>query len=105
MRRKRPLRRDVTIHDLLWLGLRELEDRGWHFRKNSPFRTFLLPFAEHDALLVVELETDWSARNAVRDRLLREAGYTILRFPQADTEDDLSGVLTVIRAILEDRKT
>lgn len=105
MRRKRPLRRDATIHDRLWLGLRELEDRGWHFRKNSPFQSFLLPYVEHGALLVVELETDRSARNAVRDRLLREAGYTILRFSQADMEGDLSGILTIIRAVLEDRKT
>jgi very-short-patch-repair endonuclease len=103
MQRKRPLRRDAEIEDLLWLRLRALD--GWHFRKDAPFQTFTLPFAEHDALLVVELETDRSSRSPVRDRLLHEAGYTILRFPRADAEGNLSSVIATIRAVLEDRKT
>ena len=54
MQRKRPLGREPGLQDLLWLRLKALE--GWHFRKNSSFQTFTLPFVEHDALLVVELE-------------------------------------------------
>ena len=100
MQRKRPLRRPAEIEHLLWLRLRSLKERGWHFRKASPFRSFLLPFVEHDALLVVELE---AGRNAVRDRLLREAGYTILRFPRADAAVNLSAVIATIRGVLEDR--
>jgi very-short-patch-repair endonuclease len=103
MRRKRPLRRKAEIRDLLWQRLKVLE--GWQFRKDSPFRTFILPFVEHDALLIVELETDSSSRSPIRDRLLHEAGYTILRFARADAEDNLSSVTGTIRAILEDRKS
>lgn len=101
MRRNRPLRRDAEIEDLLWLRLSALD--GWHFRKASPFQTFTLPFVEHDALLVVELEMDRTGRSPVRDRLLREAGYTILRFPRADAESNLSSVMATIRAVLDDR--
>ena len=86
----------------MWLQLKALE--GWRFRKKSSFRTFTLPFVEHDALLVVELEVDRAARSPVRDRLLHEAGYTILRFPRAEAEADLSAVIGTVRAVLEDRK-
>jgi len=102
MQRKRPLGREPGLQDLLWLRLRALE--GWHFRKSASFQTFTLPFVEHDALLVVELEVDRSNRSPVRDRLLREAGYTILRFPMADAEAGLDAVMATIRAVLEDRK-
>ena len=102
MQRKRPLGREPGLQDLLWLRLSALE--GWHFRKGSSFQTFTLPFVEHDALLVVELEVDPSNRSLVRDRLLREAGYTILRFPMADAEAGLDPVVATIRAVLEDRR-
>jgi very-short-patch-repair endonuclease len=103
MQRKQSLRREATIEDLLWLRLKALE--GWHFRKGATFQTFTLPFVEHDALLVVELETDRASRSPVRDRLLHEAGYTILRFPRADVEENLSAVITTIRTVLEDRRS
>ena len=102
MQRKRPLGREPGLQDLLWLRLKALE--RWHFRKNSPFQTFTLPFVEHDALLVVELEADHGTRSPVRDRLLHEAGYTILRFSMADAENSLDAIMTTILAVLEDRK-
>ncbi len=81
MQRKRPLQRDPGIENRLWLHLKALE--GYRFPSRAgTFRTFRLPFVEHEALLVVEL--DDGRRYAVRDRLLREAGYTILRFLRAD---------------------
>jgi very-short-patch-repair endonuclease len=102
MQRKRPLGREPGLQDLLWLRLKGLE--GWHFRKGAPFQTFTLSFVEHDALLVVELEADRASRSPVRDRLLHEAGYTILRFPMADAESGLDTVMATIRAVLEDRR-
>ena len=103
MQRKRPLRREVTVEDLLWLRLKALE--GWHFRRSASFQTFGLQFVEHDGLLVVELEVDRAGHNPVRDRLLHEAGYTILRFSRAEAESNLSAVSDMIRKILEDRKS
>jgi very-short-patch-repair endonuclease len=103
MQRKHSLRREATIQDLLWLRLKTLA--GWHFRRNSPFQTFTLPFVEHGALLVVELEADAAGRSPARDSLLREAGYTILRFARADAQGDFSSVVGIIRAVLDDRKS
>jgi very-short-patch-repair endonuclease len=98
MQRKRPLSPKPGLEHRLWLGLRALKDKGWHFRKASPWRSFLLPFVEHEALLVVEIG---ERANIVRDRLLREAGYTLLRFPSSDS---LDGMLRTICAVLKDRK-
>ena len=96
MQRKRPLRQDAGIENLLWLRLKALG-----FRRNAHFRTFLLPFVDHAALLVVELED--GRRRIVRDRLLRETGYTVLRFPRADAIQNLPGVIAAVRAVLQDR--
>jgi len=63
-----------------------------------------LPFVEHDALVVVELEADRGLRSPVRDRLLHEAGSPILRFPIDDAESGLDTVMATILAVLEDRK-
>ncbi len=100
MQRKRPLQREAELEDLLWLRLRGLKEQGWHFRKNAHFKTFPLPFVEHEALLVVEMA---QAGNIVRDRLLHEAGYTVLRFARADAEENLDCVLDTVIAVLKDR--
>ena len=96
MQRKRPLGFDPGIENLLWLRLKLLG-----FRRKAHFRTFLLPFVDHAALLVVEL--DDGRRKIVRDRLLREAGYTVLRFPGADAMQNLPSVVAAIRAVQQDR--
>jgi very-short-patch-repair endonuclease len=98
MQRKRPLSPKPGLEHRLWLGLRALKDKGWHFRKASPWRSFLMPFVEHEALLVVEIS---GRSHIVRDRLLREAGYAILRFPPSDSLDSM---LRTIRAVLKDRQ-
>ena len=101
MQRKRPLQRDAEIEDLLWLRLRALKEQGWNFRKASPFRSFLLPYVEHDALLVVELGD--AARSIVRDRLLAEAGYSVLRFDREEAIVNLDSVTDKVLAVLKDR--
>jgi very-short-patch-repair endonuclease len=96
MQRKRPFRADSGIENRLWQRLKLLG-----FRRNATFRTFRLAFVEHGASLVIEL--DDGQRHIVRDRLLREAGYTVLRFPRADAVQNLSGVVDIVRAVLRDR--
>jgi very-short-patch-repair endonuclease len=101
MQRKRPLQREAEIEDLLWLRLRGLKEQGWNFRKSGHFRTFLLPFVDHEALLVVELED--GARSIVRDRLLAEAGYSVLRFAREEAMADLDFVMDRVVGVLKDR--
>jgi len=103
MRRKAPLRAKSTLESRLWARLRELE--GYRFRRKSPFRTFLLDFVEHEAGLVISLEDGEPGRRSgsvVRDRLLSEQGYVILRLWRGEVERDVAGAVQRIRAVLED---
>ena len=104
MQRKAPLRARNTIELRLWTRLKALE--GYRFRRKSPFKTFTLDFVEHTARLVISLEDGEPGRaktgRIVRDRLLGDAGYIILRLWRADATRDLAGVVTRIKAVLAD---
>jgi very-short-patch-repair endonuclease len=104
MQRRTPLKPRNTLENRLWTRLKALE--GYRFRRKSPFRTFILDFVEHDAGLVVLLEDGEPGRHRtgsiVRDRLLSEQGYVILRLWRREVERDLHTALNRIRAVLED---
>jgi very-short-patch-repair endonuclease len=91
----------------LWAKLRAFDELGYQFHRKTPFKSFMLDFVEHDALLVVELEDGEPgqppSRNVARDRMLAEAGYTVLRFWRSEAARDLAGVVASIRQVLEDR--
>jgi very-short-patch-repair endonuclease len=104
MQRKTPLRIRNTLESRLWARLKALE--GYRFRRKSPFRTFTLDFVEHDAGLVVLLEDGEPGRHRtgiiVRDRLLSEQGYVILRLWRREVERDLHTAVHRIKTVLED---
>jgi very-short-patch-repair endonuclease len=104
MQRRTPLKPRNTLENRLWTRLKALE--GYRFRRKSTFRTFILDFVEHDAGLVVLLEDGEPGRHRtgsiVRDRLLSEQGYVILRLWRREVERDLHTALNRIRAVLED---
>ena len=103
MQRKRPLRARNTLDNRLWARLRVLE--GTRFRSKSSFKTFTLDFVEHDRRLVISLEDGEPGRRStaiIRDRLLSEQGYVILRLWRSELERDLSIGLHRIHAVLED---
>lgn len=103
MKRKAPLKPRNTLESRLWLRLRALE--GVRFRRKSPFKTFTLDFVEHNAGLVISLEDGEPGKrspNIVRDRLLSEQGYAILRLRRQEVEHDLHGALHRIKAVLDD---
>ena len=92
-----------TLENRLWARLRAME--GCRFRRKSPFKTFTLDFAEHELGLVISLEDGEPGRRSntiVRDRLLNEQGYVILRLWRGEAERDLSSALARIKAVLED---
>jgi len=103
VQRKAPLRPRNTLENRLWLRLRGIE--GARFRRKSPFKTFTLDFVEHDAGLVISLEDGEPGKRSshiVRDRLLNEHGYVILRLWRQEVARDLGGALHRIKAVLED---
>jgi len=103
VQRKSPLRPRNTLENRLWLRLRGIE--GTRFRRKAPFKTFLLDFVEHHAGLVINLEDGEPGKRSshiVRDRLLNEHGYVILRLRRAEVERDVPGALSRIKSVLED---
>jgi len=81
---------------------------GNRFRRKSPFKTFTLDFVEHNAGLVISLEDGEPGRRSntiVRDRLLSEQGYVILRLRRQEVERDIHGAVGRIKAVLEDIAT
>ena len=106
MQRKSALRPRNTLDARLWARLREMREQGWHFRKGAPFKTFTLDFVEHDVRLVIDLlEGEPGTRlpppRIVRDRLLGEQGYVILRLWRAEAERDLHSAVHKIRDVLD----
>jgi very-short-patch-repair endonuclease len=104
MQRKTPLRARNTIENRLWARLKALE--GYRFCRKSPFRSFTLDFVEHDLGLVVLLEDGEPGRHRtgsiVRDRLLSEQGYVILRLWRQEAARDLHTAVNRIKAVLDD---
>jgi very-short-patch-repair endonuclease len=103
MQRKTPLKTRNTLENRLWVRLKALE--GCRFRRKSPFRTFMLDFVEHDLGLVISLEEGEPGRRSnhiIRDRLLSEQGYVILRLSAREAERDLQSAVHRIKAVLED---
>ena len=103
MQRKVPLRPRATFENRLWERLREME--AFRFRRKAPFRSFTLDFVEHEAGLVISLEDGEPGRRSgtiVRDRLLSEQGYVILRLWRGEIARDIAGAVQRIKAVLED---
>jgi crossover junction endodeoxyribonuclease RuvC len=106
MQRKRALKPRNALDARLWTRLRGLKEQGWHFRKGAPFKTFTLDFVEHDARLVIDLLEGEPGRTRppariVRDRLLSEQGYVILRLWRVEAERDLHSAMHRIQDVLK----
>ena len=91
----------------LWARLRAFNERGFCFRRKSPYGGFILDFVEHDRRLVIELDDGEPGkprvRHVARDHVLKSAGYTILRIWKTDAIHDFGGVVSTIKRVLEDR--
>ena len=85
--RARSLRRHATDAERKrWYRLRQFKTVGFHFRRQAPFRNYILDFVEHSARLVVELDGGQhgqqahNIRDQIRDGVLKAENYEVLRF-------------------------
>ena len=105
--RARQLRRTMTPQETkLWVHLRALRERGYHFRRHAPRLTYILDFVCLKHRLVIEVDGSqhgWqNARDAERDhRLAERGGFRVLRFWNNDIDRNLSGVMQRILEALE----
>jgi len=104
----RAMRKALTPPEArLWVQLKLLCARGFHFRRQSPFRGYILDFVCFDRRLVVEVDgvthtvEAQAAKDKVRDAVLASEGFTTLRFDNAAVRDELGGVMTAVLAHLE----
>lgn len=77
----------------MWNLLRDFRPRGARFRRETPIGPYIADFAWLSKKIVIEVdgdghETDHGrAHDRVRDAWLRDQGYTVLRFDNADLRD------------------
>ncbi len=104
----RLLREQLTAAEaLLWEKLRANRLNGLHFRSQQVIDGFIADFYCHKAGLIVEVDGAIHANqmdyDALRDRIISERGLYILRIPNERLYNDMSGVLSEIGAVAQQR--
>ena len=95
------LRRDATdAEKILWNRIRAKQLSGVKFRRQEPFLQYILDFMSYEKRLVIELDGGQHAENQeydrVRNELLKQQGFTVLRFWNNEVMQNLDGVLARI---------
>ena len=104
----RHLRRNMTdVERHLWHRLRERQIKGFKFRRQHPFREYVLDFVCLEAKVVIELDGSQhfaaQSSDAARTSKLEAAGFQVLRFWNNEVLSNIEGVLEVIwRALPEE---
>jgi very-short-patch-repair endonuclease len=81
----------------LWLHLGTLRPWGFHFRRQAPFRGYILDFVRFRSRLVNEVDggqhsgAGQAEHDDLRDRVLRRQGFRVLRIWNRDVDFDLQG--------------
>lgn len=103
--RARQLRREATTAEsLLWELLRDRRLLGRKFRRQHPIGQFIADFFCDDARLIIEIdgavhrELTQQERDRLREEILREHGFAMLRFTNEQIFDHTEQVLQEIAA-------
>jgi very-short-patch-repair endonuclease len=90
------LRQNQTdAENLMWRELRANRLQGFKFRRQVPLGIYFADFVCFEAKIIIELDGgqhNEDARDAIRDKALREMGFTVLRFWNNDVLKNLEGV-------------
>ncbi len=91
----------LMLKTRLWSKLRAKQLEGIKFRRQEPFRQFILDFVSYEKKLVIELDGSQHAehkpQDKFRDEVLVSEGFMVLRFWNNEVLANLDGVLEVIR--------
>jgi len=97
---QRTLRRNMTdAEKLLWWRLRGSRIKGHKFRRQHPFGDYILDFVCLEAKLVIEVDGgqhNESATDLVRDQVLENAGFRIMRFWNNQVLNEIESVVEAI---------
>ena len=92
----------------VWVHLRSWRKRGYHFRRQSPRRGFIVDFVCLKHGVVIEIDggqhnfDKHQARDEKRDGTFEQSGFRVLRFWNNDVDRNLAGVLQSIDQALRD---
>jgi very-short-patch-repair endonuclease len=110
LKRARSLRRTLTPPEArLWVALRGKALGGVRFRRQHPLGPYILDFYCPALKLAIEVDgeghglPDQAAHDARRDAWLTGQGVRTLRVAAIEVRDNLDGVMTDIRAAIEER--
>lgn len=97
----RRLRREATPAErALWVHLSRSQ-LGTKFSRQMPVGPYIADFLSRELKLVVELDgfshDVAPERDMTRDRWMRDHGYRVLRFTNADVSENIEGVVMAIR--------
>ena len=100
-------KRETWAEKIVWRWLRDRRFSRYKFRRQHPIGPYCLDFYCEEASLNIELDGGQHAgspRDAARDRMLRQAGFRVLRFWNHDLLGNIEGVMSEIRAALDGRR-
>ena len=100
----RQLRKDQTPWEKkLWMHLKGRKFSGVKFRRQSPLGKYIYDFSSFEKKIIIELdgsghaEENVMAKDKDKQDYVQSLGYKVLRFNNNDVQDNLEGVLEVIR--------
>jgi very-short-patch-repair endonuclease len=101
------MRREPTEAEAaMWRVLRDRRLKGVKFRRQVPFRNFILDFVCFERRVVVEVDGSQhadSVRDAARDAILAREGFRVMRYWNNDVLQRRDAVLEDLLAKLEGR--
>lgn len=93
----------------MWVLLRQFNERGARFRRETPIGPYIADFAWLSRKLVIEVDGDSHAleaglrHDARRDGFLKTEGYRVMRFENARILKAEESVYQEIEAAIRDR--
>jgi very-short-patch-repair endonuclease len=106
--RARALRKSMTPHEArLWVYLRALRAEGFHFRRQAPLRGYFVDFVCFRSRLIIEADGGHHSdgvqaeHDAIRDAVLAQAGFRVLRIANDAIRYQPDGVEQDIRRALQ----
>jgi len=102
-------RRQSDAEEKLWLNLRNRQMGGLKFRRQQSLGDYIVDFISFDVMLIIEVdggqhnELTTTEKDKQRTKWLEGKGYQVIRFWNNDVLENVDGVLTKIKEILEMR--
>jgi very-short-patch-repair endonuclease len=102
---RRLRQRETNFESELWRELRARRAMGLKFRRQHPVGPYVVDFACLEARLLIEIDGYWhtfrKSEDAAREKVLRAAGFDIVRY---DIENESADAHTIAEAIAHEAR-